>query len=292
MCEEIIIIGAGTYGEVMYELAEDCGYTVIGFLDEDDNKIGSEVMGSKVIGKFSEYTVDDIKYKKRITSGYKNLDYVVVISKYHENMYNEWFKESNVKIERIENILDNIPKETSKLNNNAIIAVGRFNYVKDFSSLIDIMKYAVKKNPSLKLYLLGDGEDKTIIDAKIKEYKLEKNIVMPGFVSASEVTNYMLKSDIYIMTSLRECFPMVLLEAYSCGLPVISFDILTGPREIVKCNKTGYLIKNRDVELMANKINELLSDKNKLKAFSKEAIQESKKYTKDVIIEKWYNIFK
>lgn len=235
---------------------------------------------------------DDDKYIKEIVNGYKNLDYVVVISKYHEDMYNEWFKNTNVKIVRIENILEEKQTKTSKLNNNAIIAVGRFNYIKDFLSLIEVMKYNVIDNPKLKLYLLGDGEEKAIIENKIKEYKLENNVVMPGFVSSKEVKEYELKSDLYIMTSLRECFPMVLLEAYNCGLPVISFDILTGPREIVKNNKTGYLIKDRNCKLMAQKINELLKDKNKMKEFSNNALKEAKKYTKESIMPKWYDLFK
>ena len=235
---------------------------------------------------------DDEKYQKEIIKGYQNLDYIVVISKYHEKMYNEWFKNSNVKIVRIENILNSISNKKTMLNNNAIIAVGRFDPIKDFSSLIEVMHLAVKDNPTLKLYLLGNGKERDLLINKIKKYELEKNIIMPGFVSPKDVLQYELKSDIYIMTSLKECFPMVLLEAYSCGLPVISFDILTGPKEIVKDNKTGYLIKNRLVKEMASKINELLKDKKKLKEFSTNAYEESKKYTIDKIMKKWENLFK
>lgn len=236
--------------------------------------------------------IDDKKYQKEIIKGYQNLDYVVVISKYHEKMYNEWFKNTNVKIVRIENILNNISNSKTKLNNNAIIAVGRFDPIKDFSSLIDVMNLLVKNNPNLKLYLLGDGEEKDLLIRKIQKYNLENNVIMPGFVSAKEVLKYELKSDIFVMTSLKECFPMVLLEAYSCGLPVISFDILTGPREIVKNNKTGYLIQNREVKNMASKISELLKNQKKLKEFSDNAYEESKKYTIEKIIKKWENLFK
>lgn len=61
--KEIYIIGAGTYGEVMYELAEDCGYKVIGYLDEDNQKINTYVMGVKVVGKFSDYKDEEIRGK-------------------------------------------------------------------------------------------------------------------------------------------------------------------------------------------------------------------------------------
>lgn len=234
---------------------------------------------------------DDDKYKLQIKKGYKNLDYIVVISKYHEEMYNNWFKNQKVKIVRIENLLDENQNRVSKLNNNAIIAAGRFNYIKDFKTLIEIMKYATKTNKNLKLYLLGDGEEKKFILSKIKEYNLEKNIIMPGFVNSQEVQEYMLKSDVYIMTSIKECFPMVLLEANQCGLPIISFDILSGPHEIVQNNKTGYLIRERNAELMAKKINELINDKVKLIKFGKNAIEYSKKFNVETIIKKWIKLF-
>ena len=234
---------------------------------------------------------DDKKYQREITKGYHNLDYVVVVNKYQENMYNEWFKNSNVKIVRIENSIENITVK-SKLNNNAIIAVGRFDPIKDFTSLIEVMHLAVKDNPTLKLYLLGSGEEQELLTSKIKEYNLKNNVIMPGFVNIKEVYKYMAKSDLYVMSSFRESFALVLVEAYSCGLPVISFDILTGPKEIVKNNKTGYLIKNRSVKEMAKKINELLNNQNKLKEFSKNAYEESKIYKIDNIVKKWENLFK
>ena len=236
--------------------------------------------------------IDDEKYLKKIAKEYKNLTYVAVISKWHEKTYKEYFTNTKVKIIRIENILDEVPKVKSKLDNNAIIAVGRLNYIKDFNSLIDVVNIVVKDNPKLKLYLLGDGEEKEVLLKKIRNLKLEKNIIMPGFVSADRVQKYMLKSDIYIMTSLRECFPMVLLEAYSCGLPVISFDILSGPHEIVENDKTGYLIANRSKEKMAQKINSLLKDKKTKEVFSQNAIEASKKYTKENIMKKWDQILK
>lgn len=235
--------------------------------------------------------IDEDNYRRGITKNYKNLDYVVVISKYHEEMYNKWFKKTNVKIARIPNILNTFPKQSSNLNNNTIIAVGRLNPIKDFISLVEIMKEAIKENPNLKLYLLGDGEEKNKIESEIKKQNLEGNIIMPGYVSAAEVEEYMLKSDIYVMTSFKECFPMVLLEAGSCGIPQISFDILTGPKEIIEDGKTGFLIPNRDKTLMAKKINNLLKDDKRLNKFSQNAKEKSKNYKSEVIMKDWIKLF-
>lgn len=236
--------------------------------------------------------IETLKYQKYITKHYRHLDYVIVLTKYQENMYQKWFKNTRVKIKRIENILEYNSEEVSKLNNNAIIAVGRLDPIKDFTSLLNVVKKAIPDNPKLKLYLLGDGEEKEKLTAKIKELKIEKNVVMPGFVSAKEVKDYMLKSDLFIMTSKKDCFPMVILEAFNCGLPVISFDILTGPREMIRENHNGYLISNRDYDLMAEKINRTLSNPDKLRDLGKNAKKDSKNYLTENIIQKWLTLLK
>ena len=236
--------------------------------------------------------IEEKEYRKKIVKNYKNLDYVIVINKYQENMYKNWFKNTNLKIKKIENILESDSKDVSKLNNNAIIAVGRLDPIKDFSSLLKVLSFAIKDNPDLKLYLLGDGPEKEKLNKEIKELKIEKKVIMPGFVNPEEVKKYMLKSDIYIMTSVKECFPMVILEAFNCGLPTISFDILTGPKEIIKNGYNGYLIKNRDCEEMANQINYLIKNKNKIKIIGKNAKKESKNFLIENILKKWLNILK
>lgn len=236
--------------------------------------------------------IETKKYQKKTVKRLKKLDYIVVISKYHLHMYKEWFKDYNVRIVQIPNILDNNSKKVSTLNNNAVIAVGRLNYIKDFSSLIDVMHYAVLNNPTLKLYLLGDGEEKENLTNKITQLNLQDNIIMPGFVNPEEVKKYMLKSDIFLMTSLRECFPMVILEAYNCGLPTISYDILTGPRELVKDGYNGFIVPNRDCKEMAKKINNLLNDKVLLKELGKNSKKDSSNYLTDKVIQKWKEILR
>ncbi len=66
--KELYIVGAGTYGEVMYELAEACGYHIVAFYDEDDSKIDTTVMGVKVVGKFSQLTDAEIKDKNFVVA--------------------------------------------------------------------------------------------------------------------------------------------------------------------------------------------------------------------------------
>ena len=68
----------------------------------------------------------------------------------------------------------------------------------------------------------------------VKDLNLENNITITGMLDKEQVEEKMINSDLYVMTSLTECFPMVLLEASSCGLPLIAFDVPVGPKAIIK----------------------------------------------------------
>ena len=106
-----------------------------------------------------------------------------------------------------------------------------------------------------------------------------------------QVEENMLNSDLYVMTSLTECFPMVLLEAASCGLPLIAFDVPVGPRAIIANGVNGYLINNRNIEEMADKIIELLENRTELKRIGINSKQLSNNYIPEKIMDKWDEIF-
>ena len=90
-----------------------------------------------------------------------------------------------------------------------------------------------------------------------------------------------------VLTSYREGLPLVLLEAKINKLPIISFDIDTGPREIIKDGVNGFLIEPYDTRLMAIKINELLMNEKKRKSFSQNSVLGIEKFRLKEIILKW-----
>ena len=192
------------------------------------------------------------------------------------------------RIEYIYNPVEEVNNCIYNIDSKQIISVGRLTYQKGFDLLCEVANNVLKENKQWKWIILGDGEDKEKLQAKIKEYGLENRLILKGNVS--NVEDYYKNSSLYVMTSRFEGLPMTLLEAKTYKLPIVSFNCLTGPSEIVKNNVNGLLINPENVEAMSNKINILLKDEKKLKEFSNNAQIDIEKFELKPIIEKWDNI--
>ena len=88
---------------------------------------------------------------------------------------------------------------------------------------------------------------------------------------------------------MKESFGLVLIEAQSYGLPCIAFDSAQGAREIIIDGENGYLISDRNIQKMANKIEELIDDSKLRKKMGQASKNNSLKYSKDRVSNMWYN---
>ena len=94
----------------------------------------------------------------------------------------------------------------------------------------------------------------------------------------------------YVLPSYREGLPLVLLEAKANKLPIVSFDVVTGPREIVRDNVDGFLIPCYNKKLMAKKIIELIEKKELRLKFSNNSQENINKFSKQEIMKKWIDL--
>jgi glycosyltransferase involved in cell wall biosynthesis len=163
------------------------------------------------------------------------------------------------------NILD--IKEKSKqeiyhkwLNDNkheTIIAVGRLAIQKNFLLLIKAVEI-VRKKIDIKLIILGEGEERNNLENLIKELNLQDSIDLVGFVDNPYA--FLSKSNVFILSSIHEGLPTVLIEAMACGTPVVSTDCPSGPSEILEDGKYGKLVPVNDPEALAKAIIETLNN--------------------------------
>lgn len=253
------------------------------------NNLVSKFANKKIIKIATEhnYHNDDIKYVKHLIKSVSKFDYFVVVSGELKEFYCGRIIEP--KVIYIPNVLDSMPKAQSKLDKNNVISIGRFSKEKDFVTLLKVFKEVKKSNASVNLYLIGDGEESENIKQYIKTNNLESSVILPGFLDQTEIEKYMLNSKIYVMTSITESFGLVLIEAMSYGLPCVAFDSASGARELIENDKNGYLVSNRNIKKMSDKIVELINCKD-IYNYSNEAQLTSKKYLIKNIKRLWIDL--
>lgn len=175
----------------------------------------------------------------------------------------------------------------SECVNKKIIAVGRLTQQKGFDLLLES---AVIMKKSLlwmgwKLHIFGDGEDSERLLQKTSELGIS------DFVSFHSVTKNIAEqyrdSSIMVVSSRWEGFSMVIAEAQSCGLPVVSFDCPYGPADIVRNNETGFIVPLFDTKALADKTIELALDENKRKLFGNRAKELSNRFSSENVARMW-----
>tara|TARA_R110001592_G_scaffold112151_1_gene310129 strand:- start:131 stop:535 length:405 start_codon:yes stop_codon:yes gene_type:complete len=127
-----------------------------------------------------------------------------------------------------------------------------------------------------------------MLQQKIKDKKLTNHVFLKG--ATNHIKNKMLSSSLFVMTSDNECFPLVLLEAQACGLPIISFDCPNGPRHIIN-TENGILIPPGDINGFSEAILDMISNSDKRKTFGENTRLNSAKYAVDVVMAQWVKMF-
>ena len=107
----------------------------------------------------------------------------------------------------------------------------------------------------------------------------------------SDIMNQYKKNSILVMTSVYEPFGLVLPEAMSCGLPVVTFDCPYGPSNIITDGKDGFLIRNFDIQFFAEKVCLLMNNPDLRKKMGKAGIVSSRRYEAKLIMPQWKELF-
>ena len=175
-------------------------------------------------------------------------------------------------------------------NNDVIkfITIGSLRKVKGHDSLIN--SYLSVKNhlPNSKLIIIGDGPLRNELKQLIEKLALKDDVLLMGL--RKNPYKYMANSDIFVFSSKYEGFPNVLLEALACGLPIISTDCETGPREILDNGKYGLLVKVMDTNDLAEKMINLAHNTPLLEDLSKLSIKRADYFDIDKFLKKWINL--
>lgn len=172
-----------------------------------------------------------------------------------------------------------------------VIAVGRLDYQKGFDRLIEAWRI-VQQNKAYAdwhLDIFGKGEWKEMLQAQIDGYGLQESVKLnaPTQQIGKEYTN----SSMLVMSSNYEGFPMVMIEAMACGLPAVSFDFKCGPKDIIRHGENGLLVKNNDIQGLAEAMMKLMGNEELRRQMSMEARKITDIYSEEVVMKKWVLLF-
>jgi len=168
---------------------------------------------------------------------------------------------------------------------NAIVTVARLVPVKGFDLLVRVAEKVLTAYPDWKWYLCGEGPERTMLEEFCKGSGLQEQLILCGMVP--RVEDYLCRAKLFVLTSRSEGLPMCLLEARSMGVPCVSFDIPTGPADMIEDGVNGYLIDAFDVEKMAGKIKSLISDPARLAEMGKKASEQLEPFGMERVIGQW-----
>jgi glycosyltransferase involved in cell wall biosynthesis len=138
-----------------------------------------------------------------------------------------------------------------------VLGVGRLTAQKAFSVLIEAFAL-VRKSQSARLLILGEGEERPMLEALIRQLGLDQEVSLPGF--ASNPYSYMAHAALFVLSSRWEGLPTVLVEALSLRTPVIATDCPSGPREILGDSQYGQLVPMDDPGALALAIQNSLAN--------------------------------
>lgn len=167
--------------------------------------------------------------------------------------------------------------------------VGRLCMEKNPMRLLRLWKEIASRMPGWTLDIYGSGELEERMKDEIRWSSLSETVTMHGFVE--DVSHVYAETDILLLTSITEGFPMVIIEAMRCGVPVVSTDCPSGPAEVIETGKTGMLVPLDDDSAYVDAVCRLMRDTDMRERMGREAVECSRHYAVSEILERWKNLF-
>lgn len=227
--------------------------------------------------------------KWQLISAIRKFDKIIVMT---ESERLAWHLKD--KVVCIPNMLVTYPNQEPDKSHvhKCVISVGRYAYQKGYDMLLESWRMVQNAHPDWTLHIYGSQDGSVGDYEQLKDQIQQQHITNVNLhQSTNDVYSCYAKSDFYVMSSRYESFGLVLIEAMSCGLPVISFDCKYGPQSIIRNGRTGVLVSPNDTKEMATVICLMIENIETRQQMTVSARLESKNYTSEKIMPIWYEFY-
>jgi glycosyltransferase involved in cell wall biosynthesis len=227
----------------------------------------------------------DPAVRRQIARRYGTLDALVTLTAKDLSTYEKALKARPRVLTRIPNAVTRLGGGLPDLDAKTVVAVGRYTRTKGYDLLIRAWAHVAPRHPDWTLRIYGGGPREEKLREMIEQRDLTGKVILMG--RADDVGEELSKASIYVLSSRREGMPMVILEAMSKGLPVVSYDCPTGPAELISHGHNGLLVKPEKIHAMADALCSLMEDAELRRKLGTRGRETAAEYDLDIIAAKW-----
>ncbi len=215
---------------------------------------------------------------------YPKLDALVALTEADARDYERLLGEASPRIEHIPNAARDLGGARPDLDAHVVLGAGRLNRQKGFDLLVRAFARLAPSHPDWRLRICGQGQEREELERLVAGHGLRGVAELPG---PRDLAEEIAKASVFVLSSRFEGFPLVLLEAMSVGMAVVSFDCPTGPRDLVQDGRSGLLVAANDVEALAAAIARMMDDEELRRRCAAAAPESVRAYSAEAVGRRW-----
>ena len=223
----------------------------------------------------------------RLLTHIRRCSLVVSLTEADANFWRKYCKRVEALPNPLDCYLEVLPKAVK--NQGRIICAARLQKVKRLDRLVEAFALISEKHPDWYIDIYGEGEEKDVLSALIQQKNLQQRVLIKSPVS--DIYFEYLTSEFLVLSSDSESFSLVLVEAMSCGIPVVAVDCPYGPASIINDGQTGLLAAPIATSL-AEKMEWLMTHEEERTAMGVAARQAAARYQKEVVMKAWEKTYR